>query len=150
MSLPCDTSCSPDHDGHRWPAVKADSGFEDKYGGDDPEVNMGTLLALPPDVDLSRIGNPDVRKVAQALQTYGAYVVDETGGSPDGSFDVQSTAVRQFPAIDSGEMRDIVDQLAVVANNGPDTPGGGALGTARRAPCAPAFTDGTGGAPPGC
>ncbi|GAA4779907.1 hypothetical protein GCM10023200_11470 [Actinomycetospora chlora] len=150
FSLPCDTSCSPENGGHRWPAVKADSGYERKYGGSDPDVNMGTLLALPPDVDLSGITSPDVRAVAQALQTYGGYVVDESGGSPEGSIDVQSTAVREFPDIDSGEMRDLMGRLAVVTNNGPDTPGGGALGTPRRAPCAPAFTDGSGGAPPGC
>jgi hypothetical protein len=150
LSLPCDTSCSPDNGGHRWPAVKADSGYEHKYGGDDPEVGMGTLLALPPDVDLSGIRNPDVAAVAQALQTYGGYVVDESGGSPEGSIDVQSTAVREFPAINSDEMLDLVGQLAVVTNNGPSTPGGGELGTPRLAPCAPAFTDGTGGSPPGC
>ena len=111
---------------------------------------MGTLLALPPDTDLSGIADPDVRKVADALQTYGGYVVDESGGSPEGSIDVQSTAVREFPSIDSGEMRGVMNQLAVVTNNAEDTPGGGALGTPRRAPCAPAFTDGTGGAPPDC
>ncbi|MHC1558877.1 hypothetical protein ACR9E3_07970 [Actinomycetospora sp. C-140] len=150
ISLPCDTSCSPENGGHRWPASKADSGYEDKYGGDDPDIGMGTLLALPPDTDLSGITDPDVRKVAQALQTYGGYVVDESGGSPEGSLDVQSTAVREFPSIDSGEMRGVMNQLAAVTNNTEDTPGGGALGTPRRAPCAPAFTDGTGGAPPGC
>lgn len=150
LSLPCDTSCSPAHGGHRWPADKADSGYEQKYGGDDPDVGMGTLLALPPDADLSGITAPDVRRVADALQTYGGYVVDSSGGDGSGSIDVQSTAVREFPDLGSAQMRRVVDQLAVVTSNGRDTPGGGALGTPRRAPCAPAFTDGTGGAPPGC
>jgi hypothetical protein len=40
--------------------------------------------------------------------------------------------------------------LSVVTNSGPTTPGGGALGTPRRAACAGPFTDGTGGSPPGC
>jgi hypothetical protein len=150
LSLPCETSCSPAHGGHRWPAATADSGYEDEYGGDNPEVTMGALLALPPDTDLSGITAPDVRKVADALRTYGGYVVDQTGGAPAGSFDVQSSAVREFPSIDSSQMRRVVDELAVVANNARNTPGGGVLGTPRRAPCAPAFTDGTGGAPPGC
>jgi hypothetical protein len=130
--------------------VTADSGYEDKYGGDDPEVNMGALLALPPNTDLSGITAPDVRKVADALRTYGGYVVDETGGAPAGSFDVQSSAVREFPDINTSQMRQIVNQLAVVGNSARNTPGGGALGTPRRAPCAPAFTDGTGGAPANC
>ncbi|MDD7921186.1 hypothetical protein [Actinomycetospora callitridis] len=150
MSLPCQTSCSTADGGYRWPAVKSDSGYERTYGGDDENVGMGTLLALPPDVDVSRITDPHAHRIAVALQTYGAYVVDSTGGPPAGSFDVQSTAVREFPDIDSGAMRRVVAQLAAVTNSTRETPGGGELGTPRRAPCAPAFTDGTGGAPPGC
>jgi hypothetical protein len=150
VSLPCTTSCSSEHNGFRWPAVKADKGYQGKYGGKYPEVNMGALLALPPDFDTSTISAPDVRRVAEALKTYGAYVVDETGGSPDGSFDVQSSALGEFPGIDSTQMRSIFNKLDVVANNAPATPGGGPLGSPRRAPCAGPFTDGTGGAPPSC
>jgi hypothetical protein len=150
FSLPCTTSCSPQGGGFRWPAVKADSGYEGKYGGDDPEVRMGSLLALPPGTDLSGITQPDVRKVAEALMTYGGYVVDATGGAPEGSLDVQSTALDEFPDIDSSQMREVLGRLAVVTNNAPQTPGGGALGTPRLADCAPPFADGTGGAPPGC
>jgi hypothetical protein len=150
FSLPCTTSCSTANGGHRWPAVKADSGYEGRYRGDNSEVNMGALLALPPDTDLSKITEPDTRKVAQALKTYGGYVVDESGGAPSGSFDVQSTAVSEFPDIDSDQMRSIVNQLSVVTNSGPGTPGGGALHTPRLAACARPFSDGTGGAPAGC
>jgi hypothetical protein len=138
------------HGGFRWPAVKADGGYEGKYGGEDPEVNMGALLALPPDLDLSEITQPDVHKVAEALQTYGAYVVDETGGAPSGSFQVQSTAVREFCDIDSTQMREVFNALQVVENNATSTPGGGPLDAPRRAACVPAFTDGTGGAPATC
>ncbi|WP_285648691.1 hypothetical protein [Actinomycetospora sp. NBRC 106375] len=150
MSLPCTTSCSPENGGFRWPAVKADDGYEGRYGGENPQVAMGSLLALPPDTDLSGITEPDVRAVAEALRTYGAYVVDETGGAPSGSFQVQSTALREFPHLDSAAMREVVDQLAVVENNGPFTPAGGTLLAARRAACAPPFDDGTGGAPATC
>jgi hypothetical protein len=150
VGLPCDTSCSPANGGFRWPAVKADSGFEHYYGGDNPQVNQGALLALPPDVDLSKITQPDVRKVAEALRDYGAYVVDSTGGSPAGSFQVQGSAVHEFPDIDSDQMHALFNQLHVVENNGLLTPGGGSIVAQRRAPCAPAFTDGTGGAPPTC
>ncbi|GAA4941089.1 hypothetical protein EV188_112120 [Actinomycetospora succinea] len=150
VSLPCTTSCSPENGGFRWPAVAADSGYEGKYGGENPQVNMGALLALPADADLSGITAPDVRKVAEALQTYGAYVVDETGGAPSGSFQVQSTAVREFPNIDSPQMRAVFNQLSVIENSAEDTPGGGALDAPRRAACAPPFADGTGGAPASC
>jgi hypothetical protein len=150
LSLPCTTSCSKAGDGHRWPALKADSGFKGKYGGRNPDVNMGALLALPPDTDLSGITEPDTLRVAQALKTYGGYVVDETGGAPSGSVDVQSGAVSEFPHINSAQMRRVFNQLSVIVNNRPETPGGGPLGTPRRASCAGAFADGTGGAPPGC
>ncbi|GLZ48515.1 hypothetical protein Acsp06_47000 [Actinomycetospora sp. NBRC 106375] len=150
FSLPCTTSCSTEGGGFRWPAVKADSGYEGKYGGADPEVRMGSLLALPADTDLSGITEPDVRKVAEALKTYGGYVVDETGGAPSGSFDVQSTALDEFPNISSEQMLDMLKKLAVVTNSAPATPGGGALGTPRLAGCAGPFADGTGGAPSGC
>ena len=111
---------------------------------------MGSLLALPPDTDLPEVTEPDARKVAEALMTYGGYVVDETGGAPAGSLDVQSTAVDEFPNINSEQMRDVLGRLAVITNSAPETPGGGALGTPRRAACAPPFADGTGGAPSGC
>lgn len=150
FSLPCTTSCSAEGGGFRWPATKADSGYEGKYGGENPEVHMGSLLALPPDTDLSGISEPDTRKVAEALMTYGGYVVDETGGAPEGSFDVQSTAVDEFPNISSEQMLDLLTKLAVVTSSDRETPGGGALGTPRVADCAEPFADGTGGAPPGC
>jgi len=150
VSLPCPTSCSPEHGGFRWPAVKADRHYDGYYGGPNPQVNQGALLALPPDADLSWITQPDVRKVAEALQTYGAYVVDSTGGPPAASFQVQSTALHEFPNIDSSQMRRVFNEMRVIENNAPSTPGGGALDAPRRAACAPAFTDGTGGAPATC
>ena len=78
IGLNCTESCSSSGGGFRWPATKADSGYEGKYGGSDPDVKMGSLLAVAPDADLSWITQPDVRKVAEALRDYGAYVVDET------------------------------------------------------------------------
>jgi hypothetical protein len=47
-------------------------------------------------------------------------------------------------------MSQVFRLLDLVDNNTPGTPGGGPLGGPRRAPCAGAFADGTGGAPPGC
>jgi len=47
-------------------------------------------------------------------------------------------------------MQRLFSMLAVVTNNARETPGGGPLDAPRRAPCAPPFLDGSGGAPPTC
>lgn len=150
IGLNCGVSCSPDGGGFRWPATTADSGYQDKYGGPDPQVRMGSLMALPPDTDLSRFTRPDVRKIATALRDYGAYVVDSTGGPETNSLAAQQGAQSELPDIGSSEMVTLFRSLAVVTNNARTTPGGGALGTPRRVACAGPFADGTGGAPPGC
>ncbi|MEJ2888096.1 hypothetical protein [Actinomycetospora aeridis] len=150
ISLNCGLSCSTEGGGFRWPATKADSGFEENYRGDDPEVKMGSLMALPPDVDLERFPSPDVRKLATALRDYGAYVVDSTGGPSTNSLSVQAGAEPEVPSIGSDEMLRMFRSLNVVTNSAQATPGGGPLGSPRRAPCAGPFADGTGGAPPGC
>lgn len=149
IGINCTTDCSTARRGFRWPAYKADKGWEQKYQGRDPEMGMGSLLALPADADLSRITEPDTRKIAEALRTYGGYVVDETA-NPGTFLAVQSGAEAEIPNIDSPQMQQVVRMLQVVTNNGPATPGGGPLGAPRRGPCAPAFADGTGGAPVGC
>ncbi|MFC5141103.1 hypothetical protein ACFPK1_22900 [Actinomycetospora rhizophila] len=150
ISLNCKRSCSTADRGFRWPATKADGYYEDAYGGQHPGVKMGSLMAVPPDADLSGITDPDVRKIAEAMQTYGAYVVDDTSGTTTNSLSVQAGAQEELPNIGSDQMRELFAQLDLVDNNTPGTPGGGPLGGPRRAPCAGPFADGTGGAPPGC
>lgn len=150
IGLSCDLSCSPENGGYHWPANKADSGYQDGYGGSDPRVNMGTLFALPPDFDLDSITEPDTRKVAQALMTYGAYVVDSTGGGGSNQIDVQHGYENELPDVDSDQMHTVFAALNIVTNSTEQTPGGGTLTAPRRAACAPPFTDGTGGAPATC
>lgn len=150
VSLNCKRSCSTEGRGFRWPATKADNYFAEHYGGSHAGVRMGSLLAVPPEADLSGLTNPDVRKVAEAMQTYGAYVVDDTSGETTNSLSVQAGAEKELPNIDSAQMREVFGMLDLVDNNTPTTPGGGPLGSERRAPCAGPFADGTGGAPPGC
>ncbi|TDQ51732.1 hypothetical protein EV188_10892 [Actinomycetospora succinea] len=150
INLNCQQSCSTARDGFRWPAFKADAAWRDQYRGSDPNVNMGTLLAIAPDTDLSWITEKDTRKIAEALRDYGAYVVDETGGEGTNAINAQAGAEAELPNIDSPQMLRLVTSLAVVTNNGPDTPGGGPLGSPRRVACALPFADGTGGAPEGC
>ncbi|MEM9117869.1 MAG: hypothetical protein AAGD09_08315 [Cyanobacteria bacterium P01_F01_bin.56] len=80
------------------------------YGGDNPAVRMGSLLALKPDFDLSSLRTEPGRILAQAFIEYGAYIVDDTARNvyaiptahevieqPDGFFRVCNFA-EQFQA----------------------------------------------------
>jgi hypothetical protein len=61
-----------------YPATSAD-GTAAKNTGRIPE---GALLMLPEWFDTQRISDPALRKVAETLKTYGAYVVDRNIGTP--------------------------------------------------------------------
>ena len=59
-----------------WPATRQDSDISGYTGG----IPMGTLFALPPSVDVTKLGlSPEGTALARALQDYGAYVVDRAG-----------------------------------------------------------------------
>lgn len=59
-----------------WPAISQD-GDTSEYTGDVP---MGTLFAIPGDVDVTGLGlTDDGLALARALQDFGAYVVDSAG-----------------------------------------------------------------------
>jgi hypothetical protein len=62
-----------------YPATSADSNASTTNHGSFPE---GSLLMLPYAFDVRQIINPAVRKVAQTLKSYGAYVVDRNIGVP--------------------------------------------------------------------
>jgi hypothetical protein len=64
--------------GHIFPATSADVGNEKNYGG----IPEGSLLMLPPSFDTSTITNADLKKIAETLKVYGAYVVDRNVGTP--------------------------------------------------------------------
>lgn len=69
--------------GYRWPAWKADTSAPNDYQGTNPELVMGSLLALPPDVTVESLGltTKPAKKLLYAFQNYGAYVVDNVGGN---------------------------------------------------------------------
>jgi hypothetical protein len=71
MSLPT-TALSPSP-AYVFPATSADTEAEKVNTGSIPE---GALLMLPSAFDTKRIGDARVRKIAETLKTYGAYVVD--------------------------------------------------------------------------
>lgn len=62
-----------------FPATAADSSASKKNTGRIPE---GALLMLPQDFDTSVIKDATLRKVANTLKVYGAYVVDMNYGTP--------------------------------------------------------------------
>lgn len=166
------TNYSAAHGGFRWPAVNADVGYDDSgspnyYGGSNPNVQEGSLLALPRSISPSSFSNPTMAKLAAAMQDYGVYTVDTTA---TGHYNY-STLIANYNAssqlasdicgnetpcgspssnkdIFSSSLDTLLQDLEVVTNNTAATPGGGPVGASRCAPYAPRFTDGTGGPPP--
>lgn len=139
---------SRDNGGYHWPAIAADLGFDKTahatgYGTlgaqSGPGLGMGSLLALPASVDIDqlRLETHEGRKLAWTYQNYGAYVVDDS--VDPGDFDVfrhnvEISVLDEYPAVDTGfttdtafgrDMNKIVRHLALVANNGPTSVGGG-------------------------
>ncbi len=126
-----------------WPASSSDppSGY-DTAGN----VYMGSLLAIPPWVDITKLGitDPQALEVARALQDYGLYIVD-TGGIPPNQIviriDPQAIVDIQDARRFTHELRKPLQQLLVVTNSHKDgsrPPVAGGGGAPRR-PLAPAF-----------
>ncbi|MEM7340551.1 MAG: hypothetical protein AAF467_17975 [Actinomycetota bacterium] len=166
---------SPQGNGYRWPAVKADAYVDAttgscRYGGSEPALQMGALLALTPDFDAGALETDFARLLARALTEHGGYVVGDTcrdavgivaEWGPDGRV---TDAVLAQHGIDmtaaqapdctadsptcrySRDMALIIAALHVVDDNEAASPGGTG---ARLAPCAAPFSDGTGGPPGG-
>jgi hypothetical protein len=151
--------------GYRWPAVNADGGYNDSssgnyYGGSNSNVVEGSLLALPTSISPSSFSNPTVAKLARAMQDYGVYIVDTSAtGSQDLSalitnYNASSTLVSDIcgsscspSSYFSSQLDTLFQDLDVITNNTPSTPGGGPIGASRCAPYAPPFSGGS-DAPP--
>jgi hypothetical protein len=120
-----------------WPAVSQDDFASTQYAG---QVPMGALLAIPPSVAVDQIANtPEGKALGHALQDYGTYVVDTAGTYGGVGFVVEPAAPAAAVSNLSADVGALVAQLVVVTNNAQATPGGGAPGSARRAPPAPPF-----------
>ena len=135
--------------GYRWPALRAD-GYANSstYAGKTPALEMGALLALKPNLTAEGLGlkTPIAKKMFQALQDYGAYLVDDSYCSCHNITAEQGVEAELKAKYgygmrgNSGDFYDDVNRIwsamSVVNNNGPDRKGGG--GTPRVA-LAPAF-----------
>lgn len=139
--------------GFRWPANEADDYAPSQYHGTNPALTEGALLAIPSTVSISSLslGTDAARKIAQALQDCGGYVVDDTTWNDFGfCTEINSnTSVRAQFFTDYGyypddggtaffaDLNTIFGALEVVNNNGPDSVGGGG---APLVPLAPAIS----------
>ena len=134
--------------GFRWPAFAADSYASNTYKGTNPEVVMGSLLALPPDATPEKLGIQTVpgRKLFYALQDYGTYFTE------DAAWDVWDIIVERGAEIEfekahgfsmkspiwRAEVNRLMTALHVVVNNAPQSIGGGGK---PRQPLAPPFAN---------
>jgi hypothetical protein len=125
-----------------WPAVTIDD-YADPvtYGGTDPNLGPGSLLALPPNFDVTQMTTVPGQILAQAFKDYGAYVVDDTFWNawtldteqgPNGRVVDEFSTLYGFPmsapAQGSPFMNDVTnifESLNVVTNNGATAVGGG-------------------------
>jgi hypothetical protein len=144
--------------GFRWPATNCD-GYADNpvnggYGGSDPRIEMGALLAIHPRHTAASLGltTKPAKKILQALQDYGAYIVDDAGSDSywfcpsyeaNGEFrEVFGYPMDQHPGAKGpgkewyDDVMRLVRVLSVVDNNRADNVGGGGK---RRAPPVPAL-----------
>lgn len=69
-------SASPSY---RFPVTSADGNAATANSGNIP---MGSLMMLPAGFDAQALRTPELRKVAETLKAYGAYVVDRNVGTP--------------------------------------------------------------------
>ena len=159
----CHETCAPyQNKGYRWPAVKADDYWQhgnnswcpqcgpQNYAGNVPDVTMGSLLTLKADEDLSWVTDPRAKKVAEAIKTYGIYIVDDSATNKFHIAADVETMMQDFGG-DSflsnstnrtfrDELLALMPKLQVVANNAPTAIGGGGN---PRACLAPPFNNGT-------
>jgi hypothetical protein len=133
---------------YRWPATNCDGYFDDssnplKYGGTNPALRPGSLLALPPTTSIPSLGltTGAAQELAWTLQSYGAYLVDDSAWSsvsmctengPAGSFQQQFESDWGTPFTTGGttsafarDMILIYAHLDVLDDNGPTAIGGG-------------------------
>jgi len=147
-------SHAPDGRTFIWPACASDYEFpqslwppntkpyEDWYGKQG-NLFVGTLLAIPPEVDVATLGFGDsgpMYEIARAFQDYGGYIVD-MAGAPLVLY-AEPAAAGELGTLNEGggaglQLDALLPYLRVVGNNAPDRIGGG--GTPRR-PFAPDFT----------
>lgn len=121
--------------GFKWPATSADSYASTVYLGNDPNIVMGSLLAIPPDVTSESIGIKTFagEKLFFTMQNYGVYFTEDSYGDYWGLIverGVDNELLNEFGFSVSSEtfindMNKLMTALSVVTNNSPNQIGGG-------------------------
>ncbi|MEO1378380.1 MAG: hypothetical protein AAFW70_29750 [Cyanobacteria bacterium J06635_10] len=123
--------------GYRWPANRADNYAAERYGGTNHALVQGSLLAIPPKITKKSLNlqTPAGKKLFDALQNYGAYVVEDSSGDAH-YFAVEKGVTKEFRRkygydfkTRSGKFYDdfmkLFQALYIVDNNSPNSIGGG-------------------------
>ncbi len=109
--------------GYHWPAICCDNYAhqppgKNGYGGTDPLIAMGSLVALYVDPATLHLTDRRAIKLAEALRDYGAYIVDDTAW-PNYALAISSDAVPELETIPQADLRKIISALAVITNTSP-------------------------------
>lgn len=88
-----------------FPATSADRGANRNKG----RIPEGALMLLPADFDTSPIEDPRLRKIAETLKVYGAYVVDRNVGTPFAIYAEIGSEMRLHPR--GGWNRSVANEL---------------------------------------
>ena len=119
------TPCGPGPRGFgfKWPATQCDHYAHDPpekngYGGTDPNLAMGSLVALDRDPATLQLTDPRALKLSQALRDYGAYIVDDTAWR-NYAIAANTDAVADLKSIPQADLQKIIEALCVVTNTGP-------------------------------
>ena len=132
--------------GYRWPANRADDYAAERYGGSNHALVQGSLLAIPPEITKKSLNleTPAAKKLFDALQNYGAYVVEDSDGDAH-YFAVEKGVPKEFSdkygydfETKKGKFYDdfmkLFEALYIVDNNSKNSIGGGGIPRAELAP----------------
>ena len=125
--------------GFRWPALCSDNYASTGYLGSDPNLMMGTLLAIPRNISAAQLGisTQSAMKLLTALQNYGAYITDDAGWDAYdwcmeiGVEEETQTMLGENLTGDSGlffdDMQILLADMKIVNNKTASTIGGGGI-----------------------
>ncbi|TNC10233.1 hypothetical protein FF100_23400 [Methylobacterium terricola] len=105
-----------------WPASTTDNDGRNAHTG---VIPMGALFAIPPQVDLDRLGlsTPEGRALARAFQEFGGYITDTAHRTLVIAYLEEGCTEAQINHLQSDKDR-ILTVLTMVTNNAAANPGG--------------------------
>lgn len=104
-----------------WPASTTDNAGKNNYSG---LIPMGSLIAIPQDVDISKLGlSAEGLALARAYQQYGGYVVDSAANTMMLGVMESGCPAENLEHLQA-DKRKILKYLRIVSNNSKQHPGG--------------------------